>query len=359
MIEIIRPGALASVQDLGRSGFRRFGVGKSGALDTLSLAVGNRLLGNALGSAGIEFTLGRAAARFHTDMRVALVGAECGANLDGVPVWSWHAFDVHRGETLTLPAARGGTRTYLCVAGGIDVPEVMGSRSTDLKSNFGGFAGRALREGDRLAAARPGLAEEADWLGVAAPTRALSANRMGEAYAIRMLPGPEYDDFEPASQAALWASEWTITPNSNRMGLRLAGPALKRAAGRDADLLSHGVVPGVMQVPPGGQPIALMGDAQTTGGYPKMGVVIGADLWRLAQVPLGAAVRFVRVTLDEAAAAREEVDRYLRQIDQALRWQRDGMTIAARRRTRTLVGPNPAPRPNTTSAPGGTPCTST
>lgn len=356
MIEIIRPGALASVQDIGRTGFRRFGVGTSGALDTLALAVGNRLLGNAPGGAAIEFTLGRAAVRFHEDLRVALAGAECGANLDGVPVWSWHAFDVHRGETLTLPSARGGTRTYLCVAGGIDVPEVMGSRSTDLKTGFGGFAGRALREGDRLAAARPGIDEESDWLGVAAPAWALPPNRIDGACAIRMLPGPEYDDFEPASQAALWASEWTITPNSNRMGLRLQGPALRRAAGRDADLLSHGVVPGVMQVPPGGQPIALMGDAQTTGGYPKMGVVIGADLWRLAQVPLGASVRFVRVTLDEAAAAREEVDRYLKHLDQALRWQREGMAIAARRRTRTL--PAPAPLQLTTSATGGTPCTS-
>jgi len=335
VIEIIRPGAQASVQDLGRVGFRRFGVGRSGAADSLALQVGNRLLGNAPGAAGIEFTLGRAAMRFHADMRVALVGAECGANLDGVPVWCWHAFDVHRGETLTLPSPRGGTRTYLCVAGGIDVPLVMNSRSTDLKSGYGGFEGRVLREGDKLPAGRPGLDEERDWLGVAAPGWALPVNRIDDAWAIRMLPGPEYPDFEPAAQAALWQSDWTITPQSNRMGLRLQGPALARRAERSGDLLSHGVVPGVMQVPPAGQPIALMSDAQTTGGYPKIGVVIGADLWRLAQVPLGASVRFVQATLDEAAAAQAELDRYLRQIDQALQWQGDGMKIAARRRTTT------------------------
>lgn len=335
MIEIIRPGAQASVQDLGRVGFRRFGVGRSGAADTLALRVGNRLLGNDPNAAAIEFTLGRASLRFNVDMRVALTGAECSANLDGVPVWSWHAFDVRRGETLTLPSPRGATRTYLCVAGGIDVPLVMNSRSTDLKSAYGGFEGRVLHEGDCLPVGRPGIDAAQDWVGVAAPAWALSANRAGNALTIRMLAGPEYPDFDSASQAALWASEWTITPQSNRMGLRLQGPALARRADRSGDLLSHGVVPGVMQVPPNGQPIALMSDAQTTGGYPKIGTVIGADLWRLAQVPLGASVRFQQVTIEESAVAQAEVDRYLRQIDQALRWQGDGMPIAARRRTTT------------------------
>jgi len=335
VIEIVRPGALASVQDLGRTGFRRYGVGKSGAMDPLALAVGNRLLGNDPGAAAIEFTLGRAAMRFHTDMRVALAGAECNANLDGVPVWSWHAFDARRGETLTLSSPRDGSRAYLCVAGGIDVAPVMGSRSTDLKSGFGGHAGRALQEGDRLAAGRPGVGEGEDWLGVQAPTWALPCDAIDKAVPIRVLPGPEYDDFEPAARDAFWGSDWVITPNSNRMGLRLQGPALARVPERSADLLSHGVMPGVIQVPPAGQPIVLMADAQTTGGYPKIGAVIGADLWRLAQVPLGATARFVRVTLEEAAAAQAVLDRYLRQIDQALQWQGDGMTIAARRRTRT------------------------
>lgn len=338
MIEILRPGALASVQDLGRPGFRRFGVGTAGALDTVALTIGNRLLGNAAGDAAIEFTLGRAAVRFHADMRVALSGADCKANLDGVPVWSWHAFDVRRGETLTLSAAQGGTRSYLCVAGGLGVAPVMGSRSTDLKAGFGGLAGRALREGDRLAAGRPGVADDSDWLGVQAPAWALPVKKLGDAVPVRMLPGIEYDDFEPAARDALWQSEWTVTPNSNRMGLRLQGPALAREPARAADLLSHGVLPGVVQVPPAGQPIVLMADAQTTGGYPKIGVVIGADLWRLAQVPLGAPVRFVRVTLEQAAAAQAELDRYLQQVDRALQWQGDGsMVIAARRRTRTRL----------------------
>lgn len=337
MIEILRPGALAAVQDLGRTGYRRFGVGSTGALDRVALTVGNRLVGNAADCAAIEFTLGRAAVRFRADMRVALAGADCRANLDGVPVWSWHAFDVREGQTLTLPAAQGGTRTYLCVAGGIDVPPVMGSRSTDLKAGFGGFAGRALCDGDRLPVGRPGVAAEQGSLGVQAPGWAMPVKPLGTAMPIRMLPGTEYEQFDAASQAALWEADWTVTPNSNRMGFRLQGPALARLAGQGADLLSHGVVPGVMQVPPGGQPIALMADAQTTGGYPKIGVVIGADLWRLAQAPLGGAVRFVRVSLEEAAAAQAALDRYLRQVDLALAWQAGagGAPLAARRRAIT------------------------
>lgn len=391
MIEILRPGALASIQDLGRNGMRRFGVGGTGALDSLALRVGNLLLGNEPGAAAIEFTLGRATVRFHADLRIALTGAECRADLDGEPVWCWHAFDVRAGSTLTLPAPRGGTRTYLCVAGGIDVPLAMGSRSTDLKAGFGGHQGRALRRGDRLAALRPGFGPAPlPPIGVLAPAWALpsplsplsplspsspsspssppqqsqqssspsqppqswqspqslrtpqsslsAASADGRALPIRMLPGLEYDQFEADAQQALWQAEWIVTPNSNRMGFRLEGPALARRPGAP-ELLSHGVVPGVMQVPPGGQPIVLMADAQTTGGYPKIGVVIEADLWRLAQAPLGAAVRFHRVSLEEAEAARMQVQTYLRQIAQAVAWQSEARTgaqaPAARRRAMT------------------------
>lgn len=301
MMEILRPGALASIQDLGRNGMRRFGVGATGALDSVALRVGNLLLGNEPGAAAIEFTLGRATVRFDADLRIALTGAECRADVDGEPVWCWHAFDVRAGSTLTLPAARAGTRTYLCVAGGIDVPLAMGSRSTDLKAGFGGHQGRSLRRGDRLGALRanPATAPSIP-IGVLSPAWALPlpspspASADGRALPIRMLPALEYDQFDSDAQQALWQAEWTVTPNSNRMGFRLEGPALARRPGAP-ELLSHGVVPGVMQVPPGGQPIVLMADAQTTGGYPKIGVVIEADLWRLAQAPLGATVRFVRV----------------------------------------------------------------
>ncbi len=339
MIEILRPGALASIQDLGRNGMRRFGVGGAGALDSVALRVGNLLLRNEPGAAAIEFTLGRATVRFHADLRIALTGAECRADVDGEPVWCWHAFDVRAGSTLTLPAARAGTRTYLCVAGGIDVPLAMGSRSTDLKAGFGGHQRRALRRGDRLAALRPG-STTAPRIGVLSPAWALPSPAVadGRALPIRMLPGLEYDQFEAEAQQALWQADWTVTPNSNRMGFRLEGPALARRPGAP-ELLSHGVVPGVMQVPPGGQPIVLMADAQTTGGYPKIGVVIEADQWRLAQAPLGAPVRFLRVSLEEAEAARAQLRTYLQQVAQAVAWQAEARTaaqaLASRRRAMT------------------------
>jgi biotin-dependent carboxylase-like uncharacterized protein len=209
----------------------------------------------------------------------------------------------------------------------------MGSRSTDLKSGFGGFGGRALRDGDRLpvtaTAATAGCHH-----GVAAPDWALEAGRARKVMPVRVVAGPEYEEFGAAAQDAFRSADWTITPNSNRMGMRLQGPALARQPDRP-DLLSHGVLPGVIQVPAGGQPIVLMADAQTTGGYPRIGVVIRADLWRMAQIPLGAQVRFELVTLDAALAANARLARYLRQIDQALQWQGDGMAIAARRRAHT------------------------
>lgn len=326
MIEILRPGALATVQDLGRQGVRRFGVGTAGALDPVALAVGNLLAGNRRDAAGIEFTLGRAAVRFHADLRIAMTGAECCADIDGRSLPAWHAATVRAGSTLTLRPPREGGRAYLCVSGGIDVPPVMGSRSTDLRAGFGGYEGRALREGDRLPVGQSeidvGCTASADTaVGVLSPAWALPGRAVGRALAIRLLPGLEYDQFDADAQQALWHGHWTLTPQSNRIGFRLQGRPLSRRDGyRDTELLSHGVVPGVVQVPPGGQPIVLMTDAQTTGGYPKIGVVIEADLWRLAQAPLGAALRFVRVTLEEASEASAQLERYLARIETALAW---------------------------------------
>jgi 5-oxoprolinase (ATP-hydrolysing) subunit C len=185
-------------------------------------------------------------------------------------VHAWRAIPVQRGQMLTLRVAQGGVRAYLCVAGGIDVPEMMGSRSTDLKAGFGGFEGRPLKDGDRL----PVLPADTTYApDISGDTVAVKAARwtfdraQKDTPVMRVLPGPEYDDFVADAQAAFWESDWTLTPNSNRMGFRLQGPELKRKKQRSGDLLSHGVVPGVIQVPPSGQPIVLMADAQTTGAW--------------------------------------------------------------------------------------------
>lgn len=305
MIEILRAGPLATVQDLGRNTWRDRGISRCGALDELALAQGNLLVGNPVHAAGLEFTLGPATLRFDADGCIAITGTDMEARLDGQPLRPWWRHRVRVGQTLKLAAPRERMRSYVAVAGGIAVPEALGSRSTDLKAGFGGLAGRALRDGDRLPLATP----------AALPWRSIGIRPPAWDSTVRVLPGPEHDEFSAAAREAFWAADWQVTPQSNRMGYRLAGPALVREHG--GELASHGVLPGVIQVPPGGQPIVLLADAQTTGGYPKIGVVIRADLWKLGQLRLGARLRFVPCTPDDAVAALREQ-----------RWLLDQMRIA-------------------------------
>jgi biotin-dependent carboxylase-like uncharacterized protein len=335
MIQVLRAGVVTSVQDLGRTGHRHHGVTTAGALDQLALEVGNRLVGNAPSAAAIEVTVGPTALRFTRAMRIAITGAEFGATLDGDAVPAWWSLPVRAGQELVLHGAKRGMRGYVCVRGGIDVLPMLGSRSTDLNANFGGLGGRTLREGDRLAVGVPanrpgaGIGVDAPPFGVKAPEwcrfadfarepawRAHHATGAERAVPIRVLRGPEYDSFKESAHEALWAEEWRVTPHSNRMGYRLAGTALERET--LTELLSHGVLPGTIQVPPNGQPIILMSDAQTTGGYARIGAVIRADLWRLAQVRLNGTVRFVPSSIEEARFALGEQQAYLRQIDVAL-----------------------------------------
>ncbi|CAN5706971.1 biotin-dependent carboxyltransferase family protein [soil metagenome] len=318
---------LASVQDLGRHGHRERGICPGGALDALALTLANRLVGNADGAAGLELTMGGCELRFEQPTRIALAGDDFDARLDGQPLRAHWSMSVAAGQTLRLGGANVGTakkglRSWLAVAGGIDVEPVLGSRSTDLKAGFGGHEGRALKKGDRLAfrASRLDAAQMARRpFGVRAPDWALDAEPVGSEapIALRVMCGPEFEQFTVASQKALWKTPWRITPQSNRMGSRLAGdtPLARR---RNVDMLSSGVIPGTIQVPPSGQPIILMGDAQTTGGYPRIGVVIRADLWKLAQAPLLGLLRLVEVDATAAQAAWAAQQRYLRQVAQGL-----------------------------------------
>jgi biotin-dependent carboxylase-like uncharacterized protein len=320
-LAVLRPGMMASVQDLGRPGHRQLGICPGGALDTLALTLANRLVGNADGAAGLELTLGACELRFETATRVALAGDDFDARLDDQPLWPCWSMPVAAGQVLRLAGAnRGrakeGLRSWLAVAGGIDVPPVLGSRSTDLKAGFGGHEGRALRKGDVLPLGEAAL--DAERLarrpfGVRAPEGAVGEDGTT---ALRVLPGPEYEQFTLAARELLWREPWRITPRSNRMGSRLEGPELKRR--RSTDMLSSGVIPGTVQIPPSGQPIILMGDAQTTGGYPRIGVVVRADLWKLAQAPLNGRLRLLQVDAAAALAAWEAQQRYLAQIAQGL-----------------------------------------
>jgi biotin-dependent carboxylase-like uncharacterized protein len=329
MITILQPGLLTSVQDLGRPGHRQLGITPGGALNRLALSVANLLVGNATCAAGLEITFGNCEFRFSIDTRIALGGDDFSAQLDGKPVAPYWSVPVQAGQVLKLahtgPHPGHGIRTYLAIAGGIAVPLILGSRSTDLKAAFGGHHGRPLQRGDllplgaRMHANGPAFGVRSpEWRGLAQ-----QAHDSRQRITLRILPGPEFEQFTVAARNALWHDKWRITPNSNRMGYRLEGPQLKRKQSRD--LLSHGVVAGVIQVPPAGQPIILMGDAQTTGGYPKIGVVIQADLWKLAQAPLNTLLQFQQCDLEQALHAWQEQQDFLLQLEQkiaSLHWSR-------------------------------------
>ena len=312
MIEILSATALASVQDLGRRGSLRYGVGTAGAMDPLALTVANLLLGNDENAAAIEIPVFPFQVRFSADCAFALTGADCTARLDGQPLLPWWAHQARKGQELALglPQAGNGpraSRAYLALAGGVDVPEILGSRSTQLRGAFGGHEGRTLRQGDILPA---GAAERPCpvGFGLMPPALALPLERDGMV-AARVLPAAEYRCFDEASRAAFWSGAWKITAQSDRYGYRLAGEALVPTA--TMEVLSHGIVPGVIQVPHSGQPIIQMRDAQPSGGYPKFGTVIEADLWRLGQAPIGSLVRFIETSWEEAVAALDETRSWL------------------------------------------------
>lgn len=302
MLKIIRAGMYTSVQDSGRYGFRQGGVSRCGALDRPALQLGNLLVGNDPDAAALEITLGQFSVQFEHDSWFALTGAGCEASLDETPVWTGWRLPVKAGQTLVLKRPLHGIRTYLAVAGGIDVPVVLGSRSTDLKAGIGGLEGRRIQDGDTLNVLPP----KRTFSGPQGVKQLFSGNR------IRALPGPEYHEFDTASQDNFWRAPWQLSPQSNRMGYRLQGQPLVRTTQRE--LLSHGLLPGVVQVPHNGQPIVLMNDAQTTGGYPRIAVIIEADMYQLAQIPLGQPIHFVPCSLEEALKARKEQQLYLEQV---------------------------------------------
>lgn len=323
MIEILSNSALATVQDLGREGSLRWGVGTSGAMDPLALAAGNILLGNDEGAAAIEVPVFPFSLRFNADALFAVTGADADARLDELPLLPWSTVQARAGQVLQLGLPRRGgawaaTRAYLCVAGGIDVPAVLGSRSTQLRGAFGGLDGRALRQGDVL---QVGTSQAAvsDGLGLIPPALAMPLERDGLP-AMRVLPAAEYTHYTEASRAGFWSEAWKITAQSDRYGFRLEGQPLEALAA--IEMRSHGIVPGVIQVPPGGQPIVQMRDAQPSGGYPKLGTVIEADLWRLGQAPAGSRVRFIQCDWDSALAALADNRRWLEEASRLVELQR-------------------------------------
>ena len=282
-ITVIRAGMLTTVQDLGRRGHRAAGVPLGGAMDAFALRLANLLVGNAEDAAALEFTLLGPELVFASDTTIAVGGGDFGA----LP--RWQPVRVRAGDRVKFGAARTGCRGYLAVAGGLDVPAVLGSRGTYLRAALGGLEGRALRDGDVLRAAEIARQVVGHWH---IDERILPA--YSAAPTVRVLRGAQADEFD----GVLGAAEFKVTPKSDRMGVRLTGPALVRSNARE--LISSTVVPGTVQVPPDGQPIVLMADAQTIGGYPQIAHVVSVDLPLVAQLRPGDAVRFREVTLEEA-----------------------------------------------------------
>lgn len=297
VFEVLSPGLLTTVQDAGRRGLGDLGVPISGACDAWSLAVANVLLGNDPGAAALECSLLGPELQAVRDVTVALTGADLQAEIrpsgrriaPGTVAW------LRAGDVLALPApADSGARAYVAVPGGLDVPIVLGSRSTCLVAGFGGFEGRPLRAGDLVSAAGSlpveGSRDGLRWPGLHTPL---------DDAAVRILPGPDSD---PGLLAALTARAWSVSPSSDRRGVRLVGEALEPPPA-SGERLTTGVLPGTVQLPPDGQPIVLLADAQPTGGYPAIGVVIEADLPIVGQLAAARGVRFELVDGAEARAA--------------------------------------------------------
>lgn len=294
MIRVLEPGLFTTVQDLGREGFGAMGVSACGAADAVSLRVGNRLVGNVEGAAGLEMTLVGGAVEFLEAGTIVLAGADFGATLDGVALEMWTAVAVRAGQIMRVGATRGGARCYLCVHGGIAVELFLGSASTHVLSGLGGFKGRALLKGDVLAIGNLGRSVGGGKLSALA-LDALSPRKM-----LRVTPGPQWGWFGDYARKLFESEVYRVTEEANRMGLRLAGPAIGRVDKRE--LISEGVALGAVQIPESGQPIILFVEQQTTGGYPKIANVISADFHSLGQLRPRDEVRFEMVSF---AAARK------------------------------------------------------
>ncbi len=306
-IRVLAPGLLTTVQDLGRFGHGELGVPPAGAADPVSLRIGNRLVGNDEGAAALEMTLVGGTFAFERPAVVAVAGSEMGPRLDGVDVPTWAAIEAGTGRTLELGPTRTGARAYLCVRGGISVPAVLGSASTHLLVGLGGHEGRPLRAGDRL-----GLRGRTSGGPRGAgfdPRRFPGLLRRD---VLRVTPGPQAAWFDEDECLAFHALAYRVTEASNRMGLRLEGRAIVSAKRRE--LVTEGVCPGAVQVPPGGEPIVLLVEHPTTGGYPKIASVVSADFGALGQLRPRDLLRFEPVSFESAEALLLERERAIREL---------------------------------------------
>jgi biotin-dependent carboxylase-like uncharacterized protein len=295
-LEVLDDGLLTTVQDLGRYGYERYGIPVSGAMDPFALRAANWLVGNPPDAAALEITVAGPRLRATGKCLIAVAGADLGLRVDGREVPAWMAVFVREGWSIEFGGRRSGCRAYLAVAGGVDVPPVMGSRSTYLSGGFGGLEGRALRRGD-LVPVGPVSFHLFTLAGRSFPRSLIPG--YSDAPEIHVVAGPQDDYFAGAGMAAFLSGEYRVGATSDRMGYRLSGPEIAHEGA--TGIISDGVPLGAVQVPADGQPIVMMADRQTTGGYPKIATAISADVPLLAQcMPGQSTVRFQTVSVEEA-----------------------------------------------------------
>ena len=302
MIEIITPGLLTTVQDFGRVGVMKNGFTQNGAMDRYSMTVANRLCGNCDSAPVLEMTVLGVTARFTQDTVICVSGADFGAKINDKPIKRNKAYKINKGDILSMGTAKSGMRAYLAVAGGIVGEYVFGSASTNLKFAFGGHFGKKLQSGDVLSigtGAFP-LGEIDKW--------EIPESEYSKDAQLRVVLGPQNEMFTDEDIRLFLSQEYEVTAQSDRMGIRLSGEPLKSKNGMD--IISDGIVFGSVQVPNSGEPIILMADHQTTGGYAKIATVISVDLPRASQLSAGNTVRFKSVTVEEAEQEAKKQKRF-------------------------------------------------
>ncbi|AVX21753.1 biotin-dependent carboxylase uncharacterized domain-containing protein [Carboxydocella sporoproducens DSM 16521] len=294
-IRVIKPGLLTTIQDRGRFGYQQWGIPVAGAMDEYALRIANLLVGNPEGEACLEITLLGPTLEFQAEGVIALTGADLGARLNGQDLPLWQALQVQKGDKLEFTGVKAGCRVYLAVAGGFEVPVVMGSKSTYVRGQIGGFAGRSLRKGDEIGIRVPRV-----------DLRRLINRTVPREYRyeftnpilVRVVLGPQDDAFTEDGIRTFLEGQYQVTNEADRMGYRLDGPKIQHKT--SPDIISDGIVMGSIQVPGHGLPIIMMADRQTTGGYTKIATVITADLNKIAQAKPGDAIRFQAVSIEEA-----------------------------------------------------------
>ncbi len=303
-LEILRAGLQTTVQDLGRFGAAHLGISASGAADSLSMRIGNLMVGNPENTTAIEMTLTGDTILFHSDAFIALAGSKFKIDLDEKPFPFWSGTYILAGQVLTIGPTLNGARCYLCVRGGLQVKKIINSASTHLTSGIGGLNGSILKKGGRIAFGNLD--------NMIQPIKNMENFPSTDTTTIRATKGLQWDWFDNQNRKLFFEKEYQVSTLSNRMGLRLSGQSILSSKGNE--IITEGMPLGAIQIPGNGQPILSFVEHQTTGGYPKLANVISADLYKVGQLKPGDQFQFQLVEFPEAEKARLEQENYIRSL---------------------------------------------